>query len=67
MTVLTGRIDGRRESGGPRRQWYDDIKEWTGNHPYTNIKLAHNRVTWEKGGKSTLKSRDDNDNNNKNI
>ena len=48
MTVLTDRIDGRRESGGPRRQWYDDIKEWTGNHLYTSIKLAHNRVTWRR-------------------
>ena len=45
-TVLTGRIDGRRGRGRPRRQWYDDIKEWTGNELCTNIKLAQGRVTW---------------------
>ena len=35
-TVLTGKIDGRRGRGRSRRQWYDDIKEWTGNQLYTN-------------------------------
>ena len=45
-TVLTGRIDATRGRGKPRRQWYDDIKEWTGNQLYTNIKLAQDRVTW---------------------
>ena len=45
-TVLTGRMEGRRGRGRPRRQWYDDIKDWTGNHLYTNIKLAQFRVTW---------------------
>ena len=44
-TVLTGRIDGRRGRGRPRHQWYDDIKEWTGNQRYTNIKLAQDLVT----------------------
>ena len=45
-TVLTARIDGRRGRGRSRRQWYDDIKERTGNQLYTNIKLAQDRVTW---------------------
>ena len=45
-TVLTGRIDGRRGKGRPRRHWNDDINEWTGNQLYTNIKLAQDRVTW---------------------
>ena len=45
-TVLTGRIDGRRGRGRRRCQWYDDIKKWTGNQLYTNIKLAQDRVTW---------------------
>ena len=29
-TVLTGRVDGKRGRGRSRRQWYDEIKEWTG-------------------------------------
>ena len=45
-TVLTGRIDGRRGRGRPRRQWYDDIREWTGKQLHSNIKLAQERVTW---------------------
>ena len=49
-TVLTGRIDGRRGRGRPRRQRYVDIKEWTGNQLYTSIKLAQDL---EKRGKST--------------
>ena len=44
--ALLGRIDGRRGRGRPRCQWYDDIKEWTGNQLYRNIKLAQDRVTW---------------------
>ena len=44
-TVLRGRTDGRRGRGRPRHQWYDDIKEWSGNQLYTNIKLAQNHVT----------------------
>ena len=44
-TVLKGRIDGRRGRGRPRRQWYKNIKEWTGNQLYTNIKLAQYCVT----------------------
>ena len=47
-TVLTSRLDGRIGRGRPRRQWYDDIKEWTGNQLYTNIKLALDRVTWRR-------------------
>ena len=40
-SVLTGRINGRRERADP-----DGIKEWTGNQLYTNIKLAQDRVIW---------------------
>ena len=29
-TILTGKMEGRRGRGRPRRQWMDDIKEWTG-------------------------------------
>ena len=45
-TVLTGRIYSRRGRGIPRCQWHDNIKEWTDNQLYTNIKLAQDRVTW---------------------
>ena len=45
-TVLTGRMEGKRGRGRPRRQWYDDIREWTGNQLYTNIMLAQDRVAW---------------------
>ena len=44
MTVHTNRIVGRRGMGRPRRQWYDDMREWTGNQLYKNIKQDH--VTW---------------------
>ena len=45
-TVLTGRVKGKRGRGRPRRQWYHDIKMWTGNQLYNNIKLAQDREIW---------------------
>ena len=30
LTVLKGSIDGLRHQGRPRRQWMDDIEEWSG-------------------------------------
>jgi len=30
LTVLEGSVDGLRHQGGPKRQWMDDIEEWSG-------------------------------------
>jgi len=30
LTVLEGSIDGLRHQGRPKRQWMDDIEEWSG-------------------------------------
>ena len=47
-TILTGKVEGGRGRGRPRRQWYDDVKEWTGNKMSVNIRLAEDRVAWRK-------------------
>ncbi|GFS22748.1 eukaryotic translation initiation factor 3 subunit F [Elysia marginata] len=28
---LEGKIEGKREQGRPRRNWMDDVKEWSGS------------------------------------
>jgi len=30
LTVLEGSVDGLRHQGRPKRQWMDDIEEWSG-------------------------------------
>ena len=47
-TILTWKVEGGRGKGRPRRQWYDDVKEWTGNKLSANIRLAEDRVAWRK-------------------
>ena len=58
-TVLTGRIDGRRGRGRPRRQWYD-IKEWPGNQPLHDHQASPG--SWQVDPRMALNSRDDKDN-----
>lgn len=45
--ALEGRINGRRGRGRPRRNWIDDVREWTGIYNYGAIKRkAEDRVLW---------------------
>ena len=45
-TILTGRIEGKRGRGRPRRQWGDDVKEWTGMQLSECMSLAKDREAW---------------------
>ena len=44
--ILNGRIAGSRGRGRPRRQWSDDIKEWTGMNMNACTRLAQDRSAW---------------------
>ena len=47
-TIMQGTVPGRRERGRPRRQWGDDIREWTGIGADLCQRKAHNRQEWRK-------------------
>ncbi|GFS04178.1 endonuclease-reverse transcriptase [Elysia marginata] len=44
---LEGKIEGKRGQGRPRRNWMDDVKEWSGSTSYGDTKRkAENREEW---------------------
>ena len=47
-TVLEGRMEGSRGRGRPRRQWVDDIKDWSGKQPRECTRLAQDRKAWRR-------------------
>ena len=48
LTVLEGRIEGKRYQGAPKMKWTDNITEWTGA-TYTKCKrLAQDRTRWRQ-------------------
>ena len=47
LKILEGKIQGTVGNGRPRRQWIDDIKEWTKLSDYHGIKrMAEDRNRW---------------------
>jgi len=48
MTVLEGSMEGTRYQGKPRRQWINDIEDWTG-YKYIQLKeMSVDREQWRK-------------------
>ena len=47
-TILQGTVPGKRGQGRPRRQWGDNIKEWTGLKFEQLKRRASNRKEWRK-------------------
>ncbi|GFS09507.1 endonuclease-reverse transcriptase [Elysia marginata] len=44
---LAGKIEGKRGQGRPRRNWMDDVKEWSRSTSYGDTKgKAENREEW---------------------
>ncbi|GFR89986.1 eukaryotic translation initiation factor 3 subunit F [Elysia marginata] len=44
---LEGTIEGKRGQGRPRRNWMDDVNEWSGSTSYGDTKRkAENREDW---------------------
>ncbi|GFS27969.1 eukaryotic translation initiation factor 3 subunit F [Elysia marginata] len=44
---LEWKIEGKRGQGRPRRNWMDDVKEWSGSTSYGDTKRkAENREKW---------------------
>jgi len=38
LAVLEGSVDGLRHQGRPKRQWIDDIEEWSDGCSYIQLK-----------------------------
>jgi len=48
LTVLEGSIDGLRHQGRPKRQWMDDIEEWS-SCSYIQLKeMSQDREQWRR-------------------
>ena len=46
LQIIEGMIDGKRRRGRQKKQWFDNIREWSGMS-YTQAKhLAQNRKAW---------------------
>ena len=47
-TILQGTVQGKRRRGRPRKNWADNITEWTKMSFSTTQALAHNRHKWRQ-------------------
>ncbi len=47
LQIIEGKGEGRRR-GGQKKQWFDNIREWTGLSLVEAKRLAHNRPAWKK-------------------
>ena len=47
-TILQGTVQGGRQRGRQRRQWEDNIEEWTGLEWNNILRKAENREEWRK-------------------
>jgi len=47
-TVLEGSVDDLRHQGRPKRQWLDDIEEWSGCSYIQLKKISQDRQQWRR-------------------
>jgi len=48
VTVLKGSVDGLRHQGRPRRQWMDDIEEWSGCSYIQLKEMLQDKEQWRR-------------------
>jgi len=48
LTVLEGSMEGTRYQGKPRRQWLNDIEDWTGYKYIQLNEMSMDREQWRK-------------------
>jgi hypothetical protein len=46
--ILEGKLEGKRSRGRQRKQWLDNIKEWTGRGEESCKRMAQDRKEWSK-------------------
>ena len=55
--LIEGNVEGERGRGRPRRQWKDDLKQWTGRGLGELGKLAENREEWRFNVRRSVQQR----------
>ena len=48
LQIIEGKVEGKRKRGRQKKQWFDNIKEWTGMNLVQAKHLAQNRTAWKK-------------------
>ena len=48
LTVLEGSVDSLRHQGRPKRQWMDDIEEWSGCSYIQLKEMSQDREQWKR-------------------
>ena len=48
LHIIEGKVEGSRKRGRQKKQWFDNIKEWTGMSLIKAKRLAQDRVAWRK-------------------
>ena len=48
LSVLEGSVDGLRHQGIPKRQWMDDIEEWSGCSYIQLKEMSQDREQWTR-------------------
>ncbi len=48
LQIIERKVEGRRRRGHQKKQWFDNIREWTGLSLVEAKRLAHNRPVWKK-------------------
>ena len=47
-TILQGKVRGKRKRGRPRKEWSDNIRDWTGRPLNKLVRLSEDRSEWRK-------------------
>lgn len=47
LLTIEGKVEGKRRRGRQRKQWFDNIKEWTNLEINRAKRLAQDRTTWK--------------------
>ena len=53
-TLIEGKVEGSRGRGKPRRQWEDDLKQWTGEGMGQLKRKAMGREEWRKNVRDSV-------------
>ena len=48
LQIIEGKVEGKRKRGRQKKQWFDNIREWTGLSLVEAKRLAQNRTAWKK-------------------
>ncbi|XP_072046467.1 uncharacterized protein [Amphiura filiformis] len=48
LQIIEGKVEGRSWRGRQKKQWFDNIKEWTGMNLVQAKRLAQNRTAWKE-------------------